>query len=80
VREAEKQAMSIPPESIQAGKCYLDDRHRILHVTHVTPDSFVRFKYRDAHLAMADAWWAGMLSLQDFAAAAAREVPCDWTL
>ena len=71
--------MSIPPETIEAGKCYLDDRRRVLHVTHVTPDGQVRFKYHEAYPAMADAWWAGMLNLRHFAAAAVREVPCEWT-
>jgi hypothetical protein len=71
--------VSVPPESIKVGKHYLDDRYRLLHVTHVTPDGRVRFKYQDAHPAMVDAWWAGMLNLQEFAAAAIREVPCDWT-
>jgi hypothetical protein len=71
--------VSLPPESIEVGKHYLDDRHRLLHVTHVTPDGRVRFKYQDAHPAMFDAWWAGMLNLRDFAAAAVREAPCDST-
>ena len=71
--------MPVPPESIEVGKHYLDDRHRLLHVTHVTPDGRARFKYQDAHPAMFDAWWAGMLNLREFAAAAIREVPCDWT-
>jgi hypothetical protein len=71
--------VTIPPESIEVGKCYLDDRRRVLHVTHVTLDSRVRFKYHEVHPTMADAWWAGMLNLRDFAVAAVREVPCDWT-
>ncbi len=71
--------MSILPESVEVARCYLDARHRVLHVTHVTLDSRVRFKYQEAHPAMVDAWWAGMLNLREFASEALREVPCDWT-
>ncbi len=71
--------MSLQPETIEVGKCYLGDRQRLLHVTHVTPDRWVRFRYHEAHPALADAWWAGRLSVREFAAQALREVPCDWT-
>ena len=71
--------MTIPPVTIEVGKCYLGAHGRVVHVTHVTPDGRVRFKYKDAHPAMADAWWAGMLSLREFAFEAIRQVPCDWT-
>ncbi len=71
--------MVIPPESIAVGKCYLDAQHRVLHVTHSTPDGRVRFKYQEAYFTKDEAWWVGMLSLQEFAGAAEREVPCGWT-
>jgi hypothetical protein len=71
--------VTIPPESVEVGKCYLDARHRVLHVTHVTLDGRVRFKYQEAHLTTADAWWAGMLNLREFASETVRQVPCDWT-
>ena len=71
--------MTIQPESIRVGQCYLDDRQRFLYVTHITPDNLVRFKYHEPQPAMADAWWAGMLNLRDFATAVIREVPCDGT-
>jgi hypothetical protein len=69
----------IPPKSIEVGRCYLDAQHRVLHVTHVTPDGRVRFKHREAYFTKDHAWWVGMLSLPDFASAAVRQVPCDWT-
>ena len=71
--------MSVPPESIEVGKCYLDARYRVLHVTHVTRDGRVRFKHQDARPAMVDAWWAGMSSLREFASQTVRQVPCDWS-
>ena len=69
--------MSVPPESVEVGRCYLGAQHRILHVTHVTPDGRVRFKYQEAHLTKADAWWVGMLNLREFSSQTIRQVPCD---
>ena len=72
--------MSISPDTVQVGHCYLAQGQRFLQVTHVTPDGRVRFKYRDYRASSRpDTWWAGMLNLRDFAATARREIPCDWT-
>ncbi len=71
--------MSISSDTIQVGHCYLAQGYRLLQVTHVTPDGRVRFKYRDHRASsMPDTWWAGMLSLREFAATVLREIPCDW--
>jgi hypothetical protein len=69
--------MPVPPERIAVGMCYLDAHYRVLHVTHVTPDCRVRFRYQEAHPTMPDAWWAGMLNLREFASQTLRQVPCD---
>ncbi len=69
--------MSISPDTVQVGHCYLAQGQRFLQVTHVTADGRVRFKYRDHRASsMPETWWAGMLNLRDFAATALREIPC----
>jgi hypothetical protein len=73
-----RQRVSVPPESIETGRCYPDARYRVLHVTPVTRDGRVRFKHQEAHPAMVDAWWPGMTSLREFASQAVREVPRGW--
>ncbi len=72
--------MTIPPESIEVGKCYLVNSAGTLHVRRVTrliPDGRVQYESRTVRVRRA--WRFGMLSLRDFASQAAREVPCDWT-
>lgn len=72
--------MSVAPDTVQVGHCYLAKGQRFLQVTHVTPDGRVRFKYLDSSASSRpDTWWAGMQNLRDFAATALREIPCDWT-
>ncbi len=71
--------MPVPPESIEVGKCYLTAAQRLLQVRRISRESRVTFGYRDDHLTEPEVWWAGVLNLPDFAAAAIREVPCDWT-
>ena len=74
--------MSLPPDSIEAGKCYLleGERHRWVRlVTHILPSGRVRFESRDATESRACVWAAGTADLSAFAEAALRGVPCDWT-
>jgi len=69
--------VSISPDTVQVGRCYLAQGQRFLQVTHVTADGRVRFKYLDlCASSMPEIWWAGMLNLRDFAATALREIPC----
>jgi hypothetical protein len=73
--------MSLPPESIEPGKCYLlEGEHHswVRLVTHILPSSRIRFESRDATESRAFVWAARMMHLSAFAEAAVREVPCDW--
>lgn len=73
--------MSIPPEIIEVGKCYLVDGTRVLYVRRVMrlmPDGRVQYESRTARAVKG--WQPGMLSLGEFASQAKHEVPCDWTL
>jgi hypothetical protein len=73
--------MSLPPESIEEGKCYLADARiypQVRQVLQVHPDG--RIQYRSRPLPPArDRWAIGVTDRKAFAAAVSREVPCDWT-
>lgn len=77
--------MTLPPESIQVGKCYLVEAERsrrskgIRRVVRIMPDGRVQFERRPAHQVNAGAWKPGMQEVRAFALQAEREVPCDWT-
>ena len=71
--------MSIPPESIQVGKCYLGDNGRVWRVVSIMPDGRIQFEFRTRSRPDTKVWKPGMLDGSSFAALAQREVPCDWT-
>ncbi len=71
--------MTIPPESIEVGKCYLGNNGKVWRVVRLWPDSRVQFEFRARSRGEARVWKPGMLLLRDFASSAQREVPCDWT-
>jgi hypothetical protein len=71
--------VTIPPESIEVGKCYLGDNGKVWRVVRLWPDSRVQFEFRARSRGEARVWKPGMLLLRDFASSAQREVPCDWT-
>jgi hypothetical protein len=71
--------MSVPPESINVGKCYLGDNGKVWRVVRLWPDSRVQFEFRARSLSKAKTWKPGMLLLRDFASSAQRDVACDWT-
>ncbi len=82
-------AVSLPPESIEVGKCYLAQGRlvpgrsglRVRRVVQILPDGRVRFEQRRGPVPVSGLWpRSGIQDLQAFAAAAEREVPCDWTL
>ena len=60
---------------IEVGKCYLTDAASVRRVVAVHPDGRVQYEWRLGHR---KTWKVGILSLREFAAAAEREVPCDW--
>ena len=67
--------MSLPPESIEEGKCYLAENGRVRRVMRILPDGRIRYKYRGQY---AGRWRSGALPRLVFAATVARGVPCDW--
>ncbi len=71
--------MSVNPESIRVGKCYLMDDKRLRRVLRISSEGRVHFVYREDRPGPSALWWAGMVDLPNFAASAQREVPCDWT-
>ncbi len=71
--------MSISPESIGVGKCYLTRSGEIRRVLHILPHGQVRYEARRAAVLQSFGWTEGVLELALFAALIEREVPCDWT-
>ncbi len=70
--------MSVRPESIQAGKCYLAKGGRavrIRRVIRVLPDGRVQYEQRSPRTT----WQRGIQHKDVFASMLQREVPCDWT-
>ena len=70
--------MTIPPESIAVGKCYLMETGHVRRVTRMLPGGRAQFERRAAHL-LPKVWKADVQDLRSFAATVEREVPCDWT-
>ena len=71
--------MTIPPESIEVGKCYLSNDGRVRRAAKFLPDGRVQFEGRMGHQRNAGAWRSGMQDIRSFAFLIEREVPCDWT-
>ncbi len=69
--------MSLPPESIEVGRCYLTDAGRVQQVLGISPDGQVSLAHRSTREEQ-QPWTAGTASLQAFAYISVREVPCDW--
>ncbi len=75
--------MSIPPGSIEAGKCYLvrtgraDQPQGVHRVIRIVPDGRVQFAHRTGP-ARTSGWTVGMQDARSFAYMAVCEVPCTW--
>jgi hypothetical protein len=70
--------MSVPPESIEPGKCYLakgGKAPRIRRVLLVLPDGRVQYEQRSP----TTTWRPGIQYKDVFASMLQREVPCDWS-
>ncbi len=70
--------MSIPPENIEPGKCYLakgGKAPRIRRVLRVLPDGRVQYEQRTPKTR----WQSGIQLREVFASMLQREVPCDWS-
>jgi hypothetical protein len=71
--------MSVPPESIEVGKCYLAGSQlgpRVQRVVAILPNRRVQYEWRKRQ---GRKWKPGVLDLREFAFGVDREVPCDWT-
>ncbi len=70
--------MSVPPESIEVGKCYEAQGTRakqLRRVIRVLPDGRVQYESRGPR----SGWRPGVQERRSFALSVEREVPCDWT-
>ncbi len=69
--------MSVPPETIKAGQCYLamgGKPLRFRRVIRVLPDGRVQYEQRSPKTA----WQRGIQYKDVFASMLQREVPCGW--
>jgi hypothetical protein len=70
--------MSIPPEGLQLGQCYLGTNGRVHRVTRIMPDGRIQYEHRGAKVIL-KTWKSGMVDGRSFTAMVKRPVPCDWT-
>ncbi len=74
--------MTISPESIQVGKCYLADRRQspqVWQVTTIFADGRLEYKNRPVNPELSQRLRSARTSLQLFASGIDRKVPCDWS-
>ncbi len=67
--------MSIEPQSIQVGQCYLSDGGMVRRVVRILPDGRVQYEWRGGNRLN---WKPGILSSLEFTASTERLVPCSW--
>lgn len=73
--------MSLPPESIQVGRCYLANGRanpQIQRVIEIFPDGRLQYQHRPLDPKRRQHWRSAMTTTEFFAASITREVPCDW--
>jgi hypothetical protein len=70
--------MSISPESIEMGRCYLTNMGTVRRVTGLLPGR-VQFQQRPGHRTAWVRYRNDILDLRSFAFSVERPVPCDWT-
>ncbi len=68
--------MTIPPESIQVGKCYLFPGDLVRRVVAITPDGRVDYEVRGPR--PLKGWRARSANLASFAAGAIMVIECDY--
>jgi hypothetical protein len=71
--------VSISPESIKVGECYLTTSGQVRRVMRILPDGRVQYETRGGAVARAFNWRTDIQDLRSFAFSAERAVPCDWT-
>ncbi len=72
--------MSLSPESIEVGQCYLMETGQIVRIMALLPSGAVQFMQRSGHVPEWARSKTRVLNLRSFAFSAERPVPCDWTL
>jgi transcriptional regulator with XRE-family HTH domain len=72
-------SVTIPFESIEAGKCYLMKTGQLRRVVRLMPNGQIQYEHRPPHQPNAKSWKPGMQSGRSFADLIEREVPFDWT-
>jgi hypothetical protein len=70
--------MSVAPESVEVGKCYLTDVARVQRVIEITPAGEVIHEHRSTRERQEEGI-AGTATLRAFAFITVREVLCHWT-
>ena len=68
--------MTIPPDSIKVGQCYLTDANTVRRVVRIMPNGQIQFEHRTG-AGKGAGWKAGMLDPRSFASMVQREVACD---
>jgi hypothetical protein len=68
--------MSIPPEIILVGQCYLTNGPHVRRVVRIMPDGRIQYEWRGGKRL---SWKSGIVDAREFALVAERLVPCDWT-
>ena len=79
-RKRNIRGVSIPPESIAVGKCYLARGEKVLQVRHVVPampEGRAQCEGRVRRTGPKPGWVLVLSGGRAFAAAVVREVPCD---
>jgi hypothetical protein len=71
--------VSLAPESIQSGQCYLTTNGQVARVLRLSAEERVSYEFRDGTVARAFGWTAGVTDLRSFTHLVERQVPCDWT-
>ena len=71
--------MSVRPESLQIGQCYLTNTGHVCRVARILPGK-VQFESRLATTRPRKDLKMDVLDLRSFAFSVERPVPCDWTL
>jgi hypothetical protein len=72
--------MSVAPESIQVGQCYLTAKGLILRVIEVTPEGYAIYETRRGRVREGHPWpRRASTPLSFLRRRIERPVPCDWT-
>jgi hypothetical protein len=75
--------VSVIPDDVQVGNCFITDREQVRRVTEITADDKVQYQARGAEFEGEASWGPGSVlsnppTRAEFAAEVARRVTCDW--